>query len=312
MKNNHIIMLFIDGFGIGKANIEENPLSADYMPYLNNCLGRPPTTLEVFENEKLIYIPTDANLGLKGIPQSATGQTTLFTGCNASKILGYHLPAYPNKPLIKLINQYSIFKQLVSLGYIPTSANAYSQEYFKLVEKGKLKHSATTLSVLAAQNENPQKSNLAFRMEKEMKNDLAVYMDITNKLLIEEYGYNLEYREPQKAGEILAHLAKKHHFVLFEYFLTDVYAHKQDKAKIINCLKDIDGLLKGILENLEDNILLITSDHGNIEDLTTHSHTRNPIPTIIFTKSNKIKRLWRKRIHTLEDITPTIIYQFSQ
>ena len=171
MKNNHIIMLFIDGFGIGKANIEENPLSADYMPYLNNCLGRPPTTLEVFENEKLIYIPTDANLGLKGIPQSATGQTTLFTGCNASKILGYHLPAYPNKPLIKLINQYSIFKQLVSLGYIPTSANAYSQEYFKLVEKGKLKHSATTLSVLAAQNENPQKSNLAFRMEKEMKND---------------------------------------------------------------------------------------------------------------------------------------------
>ena len=306
MRQVHILMFFIDGFGIGKQDVEANPLCGNYMPYLEKQFGTSPVLLETFENEKLIYIPTDANLGINGLPQSATGQTTLLTGCNASRILGHHFPAYPNKRLIKVINQYSIFKQFTSLGYIPTSANAYSKEYFKLVEDGKLKHTATTLSVLAAEK-------LSFRMVEDIKKDRAVYMDITNKILIEQYNYDLEYCSPQKAGKILANLTKEYHFVLFEYFLTDVYGHEQDKDKVTSCLKDIDGLIQGILENLdlENNIFLIVSDHGNIEDLTTRSHTRNPVPTIVFNTKKEIRNLWCESIHSLQDITPTIMKSVS-
>ena len=37
-------------------------------------------------------------LGIEGLPQSATGQTALFTGINAAQLLGRHLFGFPNQP----------------------------------------------------------------------------------------------------------------------------------------------------------------------------------------------------------------------
>jgi len=51
----------------------------------------------------------------------------------------------------------------------------------------------------------------------------------------------------------------------------------------VDILQRMDGFLAGILDSFDDrnDILLFVSDHGNIEDLSTKSHTRNPVPLIV-------------------------------
>jgi phosphopentomutase len=47
-------------------------------------------------------------------------------------------------------------------------------------------------------------------------------------------------------------------------------------------LARIDRLLGGLRAALRPaDTILITSDHGNIEDDTTQSHTRNPVPLLV-------------------------------
>jgi bisphosphoglycerate-independent phosphoglycerate mutase (AlkP superfamily) len=57
----------------------------------------------------------------------------------------------------------------------------------------------------------------------------------------------------------------------------------------VQALERLDGLLEGVLEGLDMNetLLVVTSDHGNIEDLSTRSHTRNPGPLILATNRHR-------------------------
>ena len=49
----------------------------------------------------------------------------------------------------------------------------------------------------------------------------------------------------------------------------------------IEALERVDGFLSGVLGTLpEDAVLVIASDHGNIEDVTCE-HTRNPALGVI-------------------------------
>jgi bisphosphoglycerate-independent phosphoglycerate mutase (AlkP superfamily) len=50
--------------------------------------------------------------------------------------------------------------------------------------------------------------------------------------------------------------------------------------------------------------VILTSDHGNIEDLSTRSHTLNPVPTIVWGASSQQVA---NRISSLADITPAIL-----
>ena len=45
-----------------------------------------------------------------------------------------------------------------------------------------------------------------------------------------------------------------------------------------------DGVLGGLLENWNDDegLILITSDHGNMEDLSTRRHTNAKVPALLF------------------------------
>jgi len=73
VSNREMIFIFIDGFGIGKEDASVNPLANPELPNINYILN------------KAGAIPTDACLDVPGLPQSATGQTTIFTGQNASR-----------------------------------------------------------------------------------------------------------------------------------------------------------------------------------------------------------------------------------
>jgi len=71
-------------------------------------------------------------------------------------------------------------------------------------------------------------------------------------------------------------------------------------------LPKLARFIRTILEdlNLNETTVLLTSDHGNIEDLSVRNHTLNPVPTIIWGRNRQIIA---SRIASLADITPAIV-----
>jgi len=294
-----VLMVFLDGFGIGSED-KKNPYFWADTPLLDSILGGHLlyNNFGAVQGEKAVMVPTDASLQVPGIPQSATGQATIWTGINAARVAGGHIRAYPNKLLRHLISTSSIMKVLAESGKKVTFANAYRSEYFELVKERKIRHSASTLTALSA--------NLSLRTLQELNEKNAVYQDFTNKLLA-EWGYDVEVITPEEAGKTLARIASDHDFTLYEYFLTDRVGHEQNMSRAVKILEDLDRFIGACVaaSNLEEMLLLITSDHGNIEDLSVKIHTRNPTPTLIV--HNNAKGSSWGTISSLTDITPFIL-----
>ena len=108
-----------------------------------------------------------------------------------------------------------------------------------------------------------------------------------------------------EAGRILVRLARENDFTAFEYAMTDIAGHKGDAEWMIEILEEVDAMLAGVLEERDDQLtVIVTSDHGNIEDLQANAHTRNPALTMVFGRgANEIA----EKISSLTDITPTIV-----
>ncbi len=285
-----VLLFFIDGLGIG-ARGASNPLDGleDASP------------LAVFQDEEPslpfdgALVRTDATLGVPGRPQSASGQTTILTGVNASATLGYHKQGFPNQALRDIINEHSIFLQLKRAGILPnTFANAYTPGFF--IDRPRWV-SATTTAVEAA--------GMSFRSLDDLHAGRAVFQDYTNRMLIER-GLDVAPSTPAEAARILAALADEHRFTLYEYFITDKLGHAQDMEGARLVLARLASLVRLLLERLDlkRTTLLLTSDHGNIEDLSTRNHTLNQVPTLIWGAS--VEHI-RGRIRSLADITPAIV-----
>ncbi|MBI3975273.1 MAG: metalloenzyme, partial [Armatimonadetes bacterium] len=90
-----VLLLFLDGVGLGEEDPQHNPWVRAPTPALRALLGRPLAGQERIERDGVLLIPTDATLGVPGLPQSATGQTALLTGLNAPALIGRHVTAYP-------------------------------------------------------------------------------------------------------------------------------------------------------------------------------------------------------------------------
>lgn len=282
----HVLLIFVDGLGLGKNDPVTNPVINPDLQSLNCLL------------QDKYCVKADAQLDVGGLPQSATGQTAILTGINASKVVGRHINGFPTKTLKNLIEQHSIFKRLNNKGFTAINANMYTKEYLAKASNvdSKTNFSATTLATLAAQ--------IPFRLIEDMLEEKAVYQDITNALLIKR-GYDVPLRAPRLAGEILAKLSNQYDFVLFEYFQTDIAGHSQDKNWCARVLGDLDAMLEGLIAHMdfEKNLLILTSDHGNIEDISVSTHTLNKVPVVL--KGKNARRI-AMRIQSIIDIAPEI------
>lgn len=285
-----VLLFFIDGLGIGTRG-PHNPLHElpDADP-LGVFQGESQNT--IFDG---IIVPTDPTLGVEGRPQSASGQTTILTGVNAPLMLGYHKQGFPNAAMREIIGERSIFLQLNQAGVAPvTFANAYTPRFF---DERPRWVSATTAAVEAA--------GLPFRTVADLKAGRAVYQDFTNRVPIER-GEDLDERTPEEAAEILAQIVTENRFTLYEYFITDKLGHLQDAGRAGPTLQALAAYIRGVLQRLDltTTSVILTSDHGNIEDLSIRNHTLNLVPTIIWGQ----RRDWiAQRIRNLADITPAIV-----
>jgi hypothetical protein len=304
----NILMLFLDGVGLGGTNPAENPFAAGYASVFSSLLGEggPPRLSSDDPGNLTTVLRLDATLGVDGLPQSGTGQTTLFTGVNASKVLGRHFGPYPHSSLHDLLRKRNIFAQLGSAGFPACFANAFPSRFFEHRKAHPSRLSVTTLSC--------DMSGVPIRGVDELVSGNAVSADITGAGWAELGHPEVPVIPPETAAERLLFLTRSYRFVLFEYWKTDHAGHAMDFSFAHEVLSPLDRMLSGILERIDENtLLLITSDHGNIEDLSTKVHTTNPVPLILHGKgharmSELVKRHGGK---DLSCVTPAIIDALS-
>ncbi len=291
----HILLVFIDGLGLGADDPVANPCVRPEMVLFHHHSAE--------KYPKSLYPPgyvigLDATLGVEGLPQSATGQTALLTGVNASVALGRHLNGFPNEALRRIIAAHSILKQYSDQGYRAAFLNTFRPPFFDLDPFQIIRHlSVTTVCNLYA--------GLKFFDLDDLRAERSVYQDLTGASL-RDLGFDVPLFSPEKAGEIVAHASARYDFSLFEYFQTDVAGHSRNLRRALEVLEHLQRFLDALLKvvDLEQTLVLVCSDHGNIEDLSVKGHTRNPAMTLLFgCGADELV----PNLRTLTDVTPALL-----
>ena len=289
-----LLFVFVDGVGAGRPDPAVNPLA------------REPFLLSRFEDGGGTPLPAggraglaDARLGVAGRPQSATGQSTILTGENAPALLGKHLLGFPNPRLRELLERRSIYRRLAEAGRRAVFANAYPVAYLRALgfpAEGepeftmprRVRASATTVAFAAGGG--------AFRTFADARAGQGLTHDLTARRA-EELGLRLPRRTPEEAAAIFLGLAAGADFAAFEFFETDEAGHARSMERGLDALTRLDRFLRTLVAALgPEDSLVVTSDHGNLEDLSTRNHTLAKVPVLGFGRA-------AARVEAVTDLT---------
>jgi len=224
-----VLFLFVDGLGLGEALEGLFPLLLELSPK-----------------------PLDATLGVEGLPQSGTGQTTLLTGVNAAQLLGHHQGPFPSPRLRPLLRR-SLYAWAKEAGLKVLHANAYRPEYLRRATEGR----RLLLSAFA------QAASLAGLPLLPLGHPLALPPAF--------------WADPYGMGARAASLSRAFDLVVLEYWALDLAAHRAPET-LGERFRELSRFLEGFLA--EGGELLLTSDHGNAEEPWHPRHTRNPVPLV--------------------------------
>ncbi len=124
-------------------------------------------------------------------------------------------------------------------------------------------------------------AEILIRSTEYLENGLGLAADLTGTGLKTIEDSVLPISEEEAASNLIK-LASTCKFTLFEYFHTDKAGHAQSFKKAEARLAALDRFFAALLDAIDvsETLLLVTSDHGNIEDLSTKSHTFNPVPFV--------------------------------
>ncbi len=304
-KDNQLhstIMIFIDGVGIGKEDYENNPFfKFGFRTFSENFGSIPHLKNQKLSCENGYLFPVDAIMGVPDIPLSGTGQTSIFCGVNAPKILGKHFGPYPYSTLVPIIEEKNIFNEFKRRRKKVSFVNAYPKVFFDYINSGRRRLSVTSLSCLL--------TGIRLNKIKDLHQGRALSAEIDNRRLVERMNYKLPVIEPETAANRLLRIGSQNHFTLFEIFHTDHLGHGRN----IDWLKYTTGVLDRFLFHLTRKLnknmtLVVCSDHGNFEDLSIKMHTLNPAIGMVFGKySSELSQ----KIKTLADIKPAIMEMYD-
>jgi hypothetical protein len=274
----HILFVFLDGIGLAPSG-PSNPLAAHTGPALRKLAGGQSWGTPFTKKQTATHLirPLDATLGVEGLPQSGTGQATLMTGENCARRVGRHFGPFPHSKTHDVLNRENLFLRTQAL--FPATeaaaafANAFPPQYFNASRR---RATVTTHCCHAAEVE--------IRDIAALRKGRALPADLTGTSWRDLLDLNVPSQEPSQAGSVLARTARSHAFTLFEYFLTDKAGHNRIDTPPVVLLDQLDDFFAGLLRALDPthDTLLITSDHGNLEDTSHTQHTRNPVPLIVY------------------------------
>ncbi|MCA9926855.1 MAG: hypothetical protein KC419_00205 [Anaerolineales bacterium] len=282
----HVHIFFMDGVGLGDADPAVNPFASAKLPHLDGLLGDGwwmkgngdfgLAQHRRFSTTRATLIPTDSNLGMPGRPQSATGQAAILTGRNVPGLVGEHYGPKPNEAVRQEIHKGTLFHEVVNAGGRAALITPYPKGFFDAINSGKRLLSSVPLAATSA--------GLSLMTADDLQNGRAVSPDFTGQAWHDHLGYtDIPVFSLYEAGRQIAAIAQTYHFSFFEHWPSDRSGHRGTLAEAVTHVEMIDGALGGLFAAWDDDhgLLIITSDHGNIEEKDHRQHTRNPVPTIL-------------------------------
>jgi len=276
-----VLLVFVDGIGFGREEAA-NPFAHIPSAIFASLGGHAHRT----SRADVVVSSLDATLGHPGLPQSATGQATIYTGTDAIAVAGGHRSAWPMGALVAHIASESIFakaqKQGIRAAFLNVFDEARAERYARVFRgdepRPKRFHmSASTLAALAGGDMPGDARRLA--TGRALEEGRAATFDLTGDA-IRARGYRAPRRTLTEAARAIATGARESDLALFETFLTDEAGHAQDMSWARHEIMRLDRFLTVLFDSLDArrDLVVVTSDHGNLEDLSTRSHTRNRVP----------------------------------
>ena len=284
-----VALLFIDGVGVGRKDPAVNPL-AERAHLLSQFADAPGTALP----EGGRASPVDTTFGVPGRPQSASNQTAILTGEPAPALIQGHVLGYPNPPLRRLLAERSLVQRLVAGGLTATFANSYPAPYLDALKLRRRESTSppefTFPPGSPAAPAGPRRRRWPSPRGRcrcarwmTLGPDDGLTHDITGAHA-RARGLSVPQRTPEEAA---AHL---------------LAGGRGDELHLLRALpggrgRTRAGLQRGAAGRWTPSTpspgpwwprvrrmrgCSICSDHGNVEDLSTRSHTLNPVPVLYF------------------------------
>jgi 2,3-bisphosphoglycerate-independent phosphoglycerate mutase len=296
----HILLIFLDGIGLGDDDSTINPFVAAKTPTLDllanghrwlRATGRQ-------ETERAVFLPTDANLGVPGRPQSGTGQAAILTGLNVAQMIGEHYGPKPNAETRELLERDNLFKRVLARGLTAQLINAYPPGLLASIARGKTLRSSIQHAVYGA--------GLPMQEVETLYSGEALSEDWTG----EGWRSHLRYPDaplytPYMAGRKMVKVSRKYDFAFFSHWMTDTIGHRGTLEEAVELIETFDEVMRGALDIWDDDegLMIITSDHGNFEHIGDRHHTLNPVPTVVI---GSCRHEFAEGFTALTDIAPRI------
>lgn len=274
----HILFLFVDGIGLGANNPETNPFALAKMPTLK-ALSNGKGWFEdtgLQESSRALFIPTDPRLGIAGRPQSGSSQAAILTGLNVPEKIGRHYGPLPNQEIRAILDEDNFFMEVKAHGQRPILLDAYPPERLNGIASGKNLPSSIQYAAIAAGQALFAKEDLVARR--------ALTAEYTGYPWREHLGIgDIPFFSPYEAGQELVRLSRDYNFAFHSQWMTDWVGHRGTMEQAVDLLETFDEVMRGVLDTWDDDagLVLVTSDHGNMEAMDNRKHTEADVPTLI-------------------------------
>lgn len=260
-----VLVLFVDGIGWGVDDPAVNPFAHADLPHLSALLGRRPV-LDAGSTE-LPALALDATMGVAGMPQSGTGQAALITGRNVAAAVGGHRGPFADATVQAILSEHSLWRDARARGASARLATAYPDALIERVARGAGRLSG--IARAAVQSGVP----LLGRADVVAGGAVPPFLGAPRSGARDRPVVD----DPFDAGQRLAAIAARHALTVHEHFGTDVVGHRGDLAAAVDALRRLDAFWGGVMAAWPaDHVLVLMSDHGNLEDTSTTQHTLAP------------------------------------
>jgi 2,3-bisphosphoglycerate-independent phosphoglycerate mutase len=249
-----VAWLMLDGVGIAPFH-DMHPFQNLEIPNLMR-LGIA-SARQILEPEFVSH-PIDARLGVEGLPQSGTGQTTLLTGLNAAKIMGRHYGPWPG-PSLKPALEAGLPRQLIEAHFSVRLANHYPARYLEAIKNGSRKLNAIAYSMTQAG------AKLEYGIPPMLEN--PEHPGDTSLQTVQAWGREF--------------VESKANLTIFDAWWSDHLGHHGTLLEAQHHVLRLEAFVSAVIEARQtDTLFLITSDHGNFEDVGIKTHTFAPVPLV--------------------------------
>ena len=300
-----VLMIFLDGIGLGPDDPVSNPFAVARTPVLCSLAGgkRWLANTGRQQGERSLFLPTDPRLGVAGRPQSGTGQATIFSGRNVPRLTGVHYGPKPDAATRTMLAGDNLFKQLVAGGKTAALLEAYPPSWHRAIKSGR--------RLRSSYQQAAHEAGVRMMDQEDLWRGDALPVDWTGEHWPRPAGRErLTKRRPREAGAHLVQLARRYDFSLLAHWPSDVIGHRGTLAEGVALLETFDAVMDGVLDAWDDHegLVIICSDHGNMERIGDRRHTCNDVPTVVIGEK---RRIFDADNLTLADIAPGILRAMS-